>query len=165
MRRGMPESHASHPNVVPMIDVIMVLIIFYMLVARIGVTTGEDETIKIPYSILSNKIKSLDNTLLVNVKEVNHQPMVTALVDTGGGGKVEELVLQGGGSKRRLEDVLKRLRFGPDLKPNTKDDNPDYKLAIRGDAEMPYFILEQVLISAANAQVKSVNFQTTPDKK
>ena len=37
----MPAAHASHPNVTPLIDIVMCLIIFYMLVAKIGVNTGQ----------------------------------------------------------------------------------------------------------------------------
>jgi biopolymer transport protein ExbD len=33
----MPAAHATHPNVTPLIDIVMCLIIFYMLVAKIGV--------------------------------------------------------------------------------------------------------------------------------
>ena len=33
-RRHLQESHAAHPNVTPLIDIVMCLIIFYMLVAK-----------------------------------------------------------------------------------------------------------------------------------
>jgi len=36
----MPAAHATHPNVTPLIDIVMCLIIFYMLVAKIGVNMG-----------------------------------------------------------------------------------------------------------------------------
>ena len=53
------ESHASHPNVVPLIDVVMCLIIFFMLVARIGVSSGEDASIKIPFAALGGWLRDL----------------------------------------------------------------------------------------------------------
>ena len=159
------ESHASHPNVVPLIDVIMCLIIFFMLVARIGVSSGEDERIKIPYAALGREIKSLDNTLLVNVKEVNGRAEVTSQVDSSNGKGRETLVLEGGGNGRRLVDVLKRLRWGDDMKPGetrpSGRDNPDLKLIIRGDSDMNFGTLQQVLLAAAEANVTSLNFQTT----
>ena len=40
-RHKMPDAHADHPNVTPLIDVVMCLFIFYMLVAKIGVNTGQ----------------------------------------------------------------------------------------------------------------------------
>lgn len=150
MKHHMPESHHEHPNVVPLIDIIMCLIIFYMLIAKIGVDTGEDESIKIPFGILGREIKSMDNTLLINVKEVNNMPEVSALVSPEKGR--EPLILEGGGTGRRLVDVLKTLR---------KEIGDDFKLIVRGDSDMQFSTLQQVLLSAAQANVKSINFQTT----
>jgi biopolymer transport protein ExbD len=165
MKFNRHESHASHPNVVPLIDVIMCLIIFFMLVARIGVSSGEDASIKIPFAALGREIKSLDNALLINVKEVAGRPEVTAQIDSSNGKGRETLVLEGGTNARRLVDVLKRLRFGDDLRPGQSrpggKDNPDLKLIIRGDSDMNFGVLQQVLLAAAEAKVTSLNFQTT----
>jgi biopolymer transport protein ExbD len=163
------ESHASHPNVVPLIDVIMCLIIFFMLVARIGVSSGEDPDIKIPFAALGREIKSLDNTLLLNVKEVAGRAEVTSQVDSSSGKGRETLVLEGGTNGRRLVDVLKRLRWGDDLRegssrPSAKD-NPDLKLIIRGDSDMNFGILQQVLLAAAEAKVTNLKFQTTQKER
>ncbi len=152
MKHQMPESHSTHPNVVPLIDIIMCLIIFYMLIAKIGVDTGEDETIKLPFGRLGKEIKSMDKSLLVNVKEVNGQPEISAMIDSTSGKGRENLFLEGGGSGRRFVDVLKKLR---------KDFGDDFKLIVRGDQDMTFSVLQQVLLSAAQANVKSLNFQTT----
>ena len=56
MKRKIPESHVSHPNVVPLIDIIMCLIIFFMLVAKIGVNNGEDDSVKIPFGLLGKEL-------------------------------------------------------------------------------------------------------------
>src|SRR5215212_8496867 len=81
-RRRMPEVREGGVNVTPLIDVVMVLIIFFMLVAKIGVTTGADENIVIPESILGTELKTLSNTLTLNVREgPADEPMVTALVE------------------------------------------------------------------------------------
>ena len=40
IRRGMPEVKEGNINVTPLIDIVMCLIIFFMLVAKIGVSTG-----------------------------------------------------------------------------------------------------------------------------
>ena len=61
-KRHIPESHQAHPNVTPLIDIIMCLIIFFMLVAKIGVTTGA-EKINIPTTVLGIKIDDMSNTL------------------------------------------------------------------------------------------------------
>src|SRR5688572_5830380 len=88
-KRHIPESHGGHPNVTPLIDVVMVLIVFFMLVARIGVNTGADKDIVIPKSILGTDIKDLGNTLVLNVSKnktsttVTNDPHITALVKGG----------------------------------------------------------------------------------
>jgi biopolymer transport protein ExbD len=160
-RHHMPDSHQAHPNVTPLIDIVMCLIIFFMLVAKIGVNTGADAEIKIPTSMRGVDIKDMGNTLVLNVKPgIGREPMVTALVP-GKGGKVEELKLIDQTSGRRpLFDTLSYFRYGADGKPNTKDDNDQFKVIIRGEQEMAYSFLEPVLVICGEANVHSVNFNT-----
>lgn len=166
MRHGMPESHATHPNVVPLIDIIMCLIIFFMLVAKIGVKTGEDEKIEIPMAKLVGQVKAT-GTLFINVKDVNGQPEVTAMIDQTSG-VIEPFTLEGGSTGRQLKDALVRLRYGTDMKEGGAGPDADvenFSVNIRGDAAMRYSTLEKVLISCSVAHVKSINFQTTTLKK
>ncbi|MGB7158241.1 MAG: biopolymer transporter ExbD [Tepidisphaeraceae bacterium] len=157
-KHGMPEAHATHPNVTPLIDIVMCLIIFFMLVAKIGVSTGADNKIVIPATIRGAEIKDMGNTLTLNVQPGPlDQPIVTALVK----GEVRELKLvDPTNGVRQLFVELAHLRNGPDGKLNTNDDNVDFKIIIRGAEDMPYAILEPVLKTCAEAQVKNVNFNT-----
>ena len=174
MKLTRPESHASHPNVVPLIDVIMCLIVFFMLVARIGVSSGEDRSFEVPFAQLGREIKSMDNTLLVNVKEdPPGRVEISAQVDAASGKGRETLVLEGGTNRLRLIDVLKRLRYGDDMRPDTNGkasratakDNPELKLIIRGNEQLTFGVLQQVLLAAAEANVTSLNFQTSQKQK
>lgn len=149
MKRKIPESHSQHPNVVPLIDIIMCLIIFFMLVAKIGVSSGEDEKIKIPFGLLGKEIKSMDNTLVVNVKETNGTPEVSAMLNPKTGR--ENIVLEGGGSGPHLGDILVKLHNA----------NKELKLVIRGDQTLTFGSLQKVLLAAAQAKITSLNFQTT----
>ncbi|CAN5390454.1 hypothetical protein BH09PLA1_BH09PLA1_12700 [soil metagenome] len=149
-RRHMPESHATHPNVTPLIDVVMCLIIFYMLVAKIGVTSGADPSISIPVSVLGKDLKDLGNTLLLNVREVADTPFVTALVDGSQRSPQEVRIIDPVTNTRPLREVLKKLR----------GNNPEFKVIIRGDRDMSYKSLEPVLIACMEANVKDVNFNT-----
>jgi biopolymer transport protein ExbD len=166
-RRPLPQPHLTHPNVTPLIDIVMCLVIFFMLVAKIGVATGADPSIEIPVSALSQalQIDSLSNTLVLNVKEKKplDEPLVTALVDGSTGQPQEIRVIDPSTGKRPLLDVLRRLRFGRDGKsggagPNA--DNDDFRVIIRGDREMGYRFLEPVLVAAAEAGVNKVIYQT-----
>jgi len=159
-RRHIPESHATHPNVTPLIDVVMCLIIFFMLVAKIGVKTGADASITIPASILGNELKDPGNALTLNVRQgPGDQPMVTALVESTASEPQELHLIEPGTNRRPLLEVLRRLRDG-DPKANLAP-NPDFKVIIRADKEMGYRYLEPVLITCMEAKVKNVNFNTS----
>lgn len=162
-QHGMPEVHADHPNVVPLIDVIMCLIVFFMLIAKFGVDTGEDETILIPQSVLGSSIEDLGNTMVLNVRNPApgfDQPDVSALVVN----KVEPLrVLDAATGRSPLVETLKFRRYGADLKPGGTGiniDNDDFKVIIRGDQNLDYRYLEPVLGAITNAGVKSIAYQT-----
>jgi len=160
-KHSMPDMKEGGVNVTPLIDVVMCLIIFFMLVAKIGVDTGADKRISIPASLRGMEIKDMGNTLTLNVQPGPlDQPMVTALV----GGVVQEVKLTDPTTGQEpLLNTLRQWRFGHDMKPGgIKDssDNPDFKVIIRGDQDMGYQFLEPVLITCAKAQVKNVNFNT-----
>lgn len=148
-KHGMPEAHATHPNVTPLIDVVMCLIIFFMLVAKIGVSTGAVQ-MDLPQAVLGTSIEDLGNTLTLNVQNVGTgEPMVTALVD----GQNRELKFQenvGGRLVNPLLEVLKAFRAS----------NPEAKLIIRAPKDTPFELLEPVLFAASEADVVNVNFAT-----
>lgn len=163
MRHGMPEMREGTINVTPLIDIVMCMIIFFMMVAKIGVTSGKDKTIDIPATILGTELKSYGNTLTLNVraKPGFDMPEVTAVVDGSSREPQPIAVIEPGPTPRKpLTEVLKRQRYGPDGKLNTADDNPEFKVIIRGERNMEYYYLEPVLIACAEASVKHVNFNT-----
>lgn len=147
-KRHMPAGHTAHPNVTPLIDVVMVLIVFFMLVAKIGVNTGADNKITIPATIQGSEILDMGNTLTLNVQSGPlDQPLVTALVK----GEVRELkVVDSTTGVRQLMAELTHLR----------SNNADLKVIIRGEEDMDYRFLEPVLLACAEAKVKEVSFNT-----
>lgn len=158
----MPDIREGNVNVTPLIDVVMCLIIFFMLVAKIGINTGADKNIDIPTSILGTDIKDLGNTLTLNVVNgpvglAGGQPIVTALTKEG----LAEIKLRqeiGGKMMTPLRDVLVRYREGDPfygLAPN-----PDFKVIIRGDKSLTYQFLAPVLLECNLAHVKSLAFNT-----
>ena len=155
-RHLMPEMKEGGVNVTPLLDVVMVLIIFFMLVAKIGVTTGADPSIEPPETILGVSLKDLGNTLTLNVRGGPRleEPIVTALVEQGDREPREVKIVERRGISvdRPLERVLTEFR----------KIHPDAKVIILGEKDLQYHLLEQVLISAANAKITNVNFQTKP---
>src|ERR1700683_47518 len=84
-RHSMPEVREGGVNVTPLIDIVMCLIIFFMLVAKIGVSTGA-EKMDIPQSIVGSDITDMDNTLTLNARPgALDLPQVTALVKNKNG--------------------------------------------------------------------------------
>jgi biopolymer transport protein ExbD len=165
MRRHMPDSHSAHPNVTPLIDIVMCLIIFFMLVAKIGVSTGADQTIDIPASILGQELKDPGQALTLNVRPgVGDQPMVTALVEGSSNQAQEIKLIDTATNHRPLLETLQKIKMGADGKANTADDK-DLKIIIRGDKDMGYKFLEPVLITCMEAKVKNVNFNTSKVKE
>ena len=162
-RRRIPESRATHPNVTPLIDVVMCLIIFYMLVAKIGVNSGADPSIAIPVTQMGTELKDLGNTLVLNVREVGDVPFITALVDKSQRAPQEVKIIDPTTNTHQLREILRRLRYGMDAKPGgngANADNDNFKIIIRGDKDMSYKTLEPVLIACMEANVKDVNFNT-----
>ena len=66
-KHSMPDMKEGGVNVTPLIDIVMCLIIFFMLVAKIGVSTGIDQKIDAPKTYLGVKIKDLGNALTLNL--------------------------------------------------------------------------------------------------
>jgi len=65
----MPEMKEGGVNVTPLIDVVMCLIIFFMLVAKIGVKTGS--IVNLPQTIIGKKIGELGDNIILNVTDPN----------------------------------------------------------------------------------------------
>jgi biopolymer transport protein ExbD len=162
-RRHIPESHSAHPNVTPLIDIIMCLIIFFMLVAKIGVTTGADTKIIIPTTILGTKIDDMSNTLTLNIPEENMRnadsdhPIVTALVAPPTGGKAANttLLLRDPAGQNQLAITLDYY----------KKQNDKMKVIIRASADLDWRFIQPVLLTCQDAGIRSINFQTAMAKE
>ena len=153
-KHHMPDMKEGGVNVTPLIDIVMVLIIFFMLVAKIGVTRGEDENIPLPASILGKSLESLSNTLTLNVhwNKSGDEPLVNALVDQ----QKKELHISksyASGSDAELERVLKEFNK---THPGTAN------IIIRADRDLPYRQLELVLIACGGAGIGNVSYETKP---
>ena len=156
-KKGMPHVHGSEVNVTPLIDVIMCLIIFFMLVAKIGVANG-DKPMDLPYVLLGKSIDDMGNTLSLNILPVGKSAtnkdalitdiQVTALVD--GADKDLPITMESGGVQRfPLRETLVRM------KARFKD---QFKVIIRADADLPFTQVQKVLVECSNAGASSLMF-------
>jgi biopolymer transport protein ExbD len=151
-RHRMPDVKEGGVNVTPLIDIVMVLIIFFMLVAKIGVSRGEDESIPLPSAILGVSLDSLSNTLTLNIhyNRSGEEPLVSALVH----GEMKEVPVTrkyASGTDEELERVLKEFH----------DINKDKSnVILHADRDLPYSQLEQVLVPIAQAGILNVSYET-----
>ncbi len=151
-KRHIPESHTAHPNVTPLIDIIMCLIIFFMLVAKIGVDTGAQK-IDIPTTALGTKIKDMSNTLVLNIPEaLGDEPSVSALVKPPGGGtpRLINLPLHDAQGQNVLQNTLAMY----------KGQNPDFKVIIRAKDDLQWRFISPVLDTCNDAGVRTIEFNT-----
>src|SRR5688500_2182005 len=177
-KHKMPEMKEGGVNVTPLIDIVMCLIIFFMLVAKIGVSRGDEKSIIPPATLLGKPIDDIGNTLTLNVRDPRpvrtgadgeptgerigappEQPTVTAMVEGATSPQPIPIRTQfaGGSTDRPLLRVLKAAISG-DPKSGAKG-NPNLKLIILAERDLEYRLLQQVLITAAEAKVSSINFE------
>ena len=156
-KHHMPDMKEGGVNVTPLIDIVMVMIVFFMLVAKIGVSRGEDESIPLPSAIMGKSLDSLSNTWTLNIKKTGgSEPMITALVnDKNTREQVKkELHVQkqyASGSDSELDIVLAGFR---------KENGDKANVILRVDRDLPYAQLEPVLIDIANNGIGNVSYET-----
>jgi biopolymer transport protein ExbD len=162
-RTPMPQIREGGVNVTPLIDIVMCLIIFFMLVAKIGVDTGKDKNIDIPTSILGTDIRDMGNTFTLNVANgptgvPDAQPTITALTGKGDLQEIKLRAVIAGQLMYPLRDTLLRYRDGDPQRGWAP--NPNFKVIIRGDKSLTYQFLAPVLMECNQAHVKSFAFNT-----
>ena len=155
----MPEMKEGGVNVTPLIDVIMCLIIFFILVAKIGVSNGLDKTIDMPTTYMGINLTDMGNALALNLykKAGIVEPQILAELK---GNRQTELKFQekkaDGSVIHPLVDILK-------LKKTELGEN--FKVIINADKGMTYAQIQLVLQACAEAGVSKVNFATKAKSK
>jgi biopolymer transport protein ExbD len=175
----MPEMKEGGVNVTPLIDVVMCLIIFFMLVAKIGVSTGA-APMALPTTIFGKKIEALGDTVFVNVTDPalerdkktgiplrddngklvyipsarNLDPIVQASFNENklDAQQTIELRTPNGGHPFReqlLTAVNARKKVGKEK---------EFSVTIRAEKDMAFGKLQLVLAEIAQAGVRNVNY-------
>ena len=149
-KHKMPEMKEGGVNVTPLIDVVMCLIIFFILVAKIGVSDGIKKDIDAPKTYLGVKITDMGNALALNLYEkkgaISDEPQVIVVR----GNHETELPIQKDG-KKPLQEVLKDMK---------KARGDAFKVIINADQGMKYGPVQLILQECAMAGVSNINFAT-----
>jgi biopolymer transport protein ExbD len=141
--------HDDHVNVTPLIDVVMCLIIFFMICGNLAKDEANDQ-VTIPKASLGQELGEQRDRLIINVVQGP---------DANQGGHINPAV---------EPDIYVR---GQLMAPaalasyldREKRSAPDLKVILRADRDLSYNWIAPILISCAQANIKSVNFSTKRD--
>ena len=152
-KHSMPDMKEGGVNVTPLIDVVMCLIIFFMLVAKIGVSTGIDKKIDAPQTYLGKSITDLGNSLALNLYSTPGTDVPMILVDLKGERQKELKIQENRGGKVvfPLQEVLKDM---------LKERGEKFNVIINAEKNMRYAQVQTVLQECASARVLNLNFAT-----
>lgn len=149
---GMPESSAEHVNVTPLIDIVMCLIIFFMVCGQLAKDESEGN-VSVPQAKLGAELEDQRDRLVINIV-----PPPGAILDDPGKAQGEPTLRVKGADVPygKLTELLRAEAKG----------NKDIKLLVRADEKQDYQYVAPVLVSCAEAKIKSVHFATRlPDRK
>ncbi len=122
-------------QIAPMIDVLLVLLIFFMSITSAQVLSIDKE-IQLPVAAdAKKKEKNVMNEAALNVRWTNGKALIIFENNT------YELV----------EPLVEKLR-------NRHDSNPKYRVVIRGDKRLPAIEIQRVMSVVAQAGIDDISF-------
>jgi biopolymer transport protein ExbD len=131
-------------QIAPMIDVLLVLLIFFMSITSAQVLKVE----KLPLPVAPNALKRdmMRNEAIVNVKWDTATKKPTFVLD--------------GKPYKDVKQVAEQLKLMKKVSAATpaKGPNPEYRVVIRGDREAEALTINQVLNAAGEAGIADVSF-------
>jgi biopolymer transport protein ExbD len=179
-KHRMPEMKEGGVNVTPLIDVVMCLIIFFMLVAKIGVSTGA-KPMELPQTIAGKKIEELGDSIVLNIydptidRDANglplrdeqgkpkhiaaaraalNMPEVWAALDEKDTGKAEKIEVSAPPNSFPLRTKL--IAIYENRKRLGKE--KDFSVTVRAEKDLPFSMLQVVLAEIATAGIRNVNY-------
>ncbi len=135
--RKKTEFHPPGFNITPLLDILLVLIIFFILTWNFS-RDERDLTIKVPTAKHAQPSRPLPGEIILNV-----------LPD--GQVRLNQRTL----NSEELREILTRL---------TKD-FPEQVIIVRADSNVPYKNIIDILDVASSANVKNISFATLPEEK
>ena len=145
MRRPLPESDGVHANMTPMIDVVFLLIIFFMLVAQLS----RERTLELDLPSFDQRQSipiTSDSQLVINV----------APDDDLTPWRIAHLAFSDNAQgRRRLAEVLQHARRR----------QPDLQVLIRADRVEHYDRVHPLMEAVAEAGVTEVGLVTIPPER
>jgi len=132
-------------QIAPMVDVLLVILIFFMTITTAQVLKV-DKTIKLPPAPHAQKKDSQRAEAIVNVRWVEETNGAKFVFQDQAYAKARELVPLIRGAKEVGERKI------------TQGDNPNFRIVIRGDRNVPALYVSQAMNACAEAGIVDVSF-------
>ena len=128
--------HGLQFNVTPLIDIVFLLIIFF-LVASHFVRAETNEPVELPEATQTeNQVLESQNRLVVTVTVDRQLHVGGKIVEFA---ELENLILAGGAT-------------------DAGDENSQFEVRIRGDQNVPYSVIEPIILACARAGVTQIKY-------
>ena len=132
-------------QVAPMVDVLLVLLVFFMMITSAQVLKV-DRTITLPVAPDAQKMDSRRSEVIVNVRWHPESKLPEFVIDDR--------------SYKTIADIsgpLKSAKAAGEQKI-AKSDNPTFRALIRGDHDLPALSISQVMNACGDAGISDISF-------
>ena len=134
-------------QIAPMVDVLLVILIFFMMIASAQVLKV-DKTIHLPPAPHAQKKDSQRAEAIVNVRWLPDTKKAEFVFDDKVYAKADDLV------------PLIRSAKTAGEKKITQGNNPNFRIVVRGDRDVPARYVSQAMNAAAKADIVDLSFST-----
>jgi biopolymer transport protein ExbD len=136
-------------QIAPMVDVLLVILIFFMVITSAQVL-NIDKSIKLPIAPDAAKKDDSRSEAVVNVRwDASANRSVFNFQD--------KLYYRGS----ELVDPIRAAKaYGDKIAASKPGQNPEFRIVIRGDRDVPALFVSQAMNAAAEAGVSDISFST-----
>lgn len=136
-------------QIAPMVDVLLVILIFFMVITSAQVL-NIDKTIKLPIAAEAAKKDDSRSEAIVNVR---WDPSANRSVFN-----FQDRIYTKGADL--VEPFKAAKAYGDKIAASKPGQNPEFRIVIRGDREVPALFVSQAMNAAAEAGISDISFST-----
>ena len=136
-------------QIAPMVDVLLVILIFFMVITSAQVL-NIDKTIKLPIAAEAAKKDDSRSEAIVNVR---WDPSANRSVFN-----FQDRIYTKGADL--VEPFKAAKAYGDKIAASNPGQNPEFRIVIRGDREVPALFVSQAMNAAAEAGISDISFST-----
>jgi len=134
-------------QIAPMVDVLLVILIFFMVITSAQVL-NIDKTIKLPIAVEAAKKDDSRSEAIVNVR---WDPSANRSVFN-----FQDRIYTKGADL--VEPFKAAKAYGDKIAASKPGQNPEFRIVIRGDRDVPALFVSQAMNAAAEAGISDISF-------